>query len=119
MYDEAFEDLPEVVTLQRRDDVECAYHLYVLRFLTERLDTSRDRIIELLQERGVGIGIHFRPVHLHPYYRRKYGYQPGALPVAEDAGQRVISIPLFPAMTEAEVQHVIDQVRNLIRSLRE
>ena len=116
-YDEAFADIPEIIPLKRRPDVESAHHLYVLRFATERLNATRDQIMQMLQERGVGIGIHFRPVHMHQYYRRKYGYQPGALPVAEDAGQRVISIPLFPAMTEAEVQHVIDQVRDLVRSL--
>ena len=118
MYDEAFEDLPEVITLQRRDDVECAYHLYVVRFVTEQLSASRDRIMELLQERGVGIGVHFRPVHLHPYYRDKYRYEPGAFPVSEYAGERVISLPLYPALTIHEVQHVIGQVRELVQSLR-
>lgn len=117
-YDEAFADIPEIRPLKRLPEVESAHHLYVLRFATERLTATRDQIMQMLQARGVGIGIHFRPVHLHPYYRRKYGYLRGALPVAENAGQRVISIPLFPAMTEAEVQHVIDQVRDLIKSLQ-
>ena len=118
MYDEAFEDLPEVVTLQRRDDVECAYHLYVVRFVTEHLSAPRDRIMELLQERGVGIGVHFRPVHLHPYYRDKSRYESGAFPTAEYAGERVISLPLYPALALHEVQHVIGQVRELVRSVR-
>ena len=118
MYDEAFEDLPEIITLRRRDDVECAYHLYVVRFVTEHLSASRDRIMELLQQRGVGIGVHFRPVHLHPYYRDKYRYEPGAFPTAEYVGERVISLPLYPALALHEVQHVIEQVRQLVRSLR-
>lgn len=118
MYDEAFEDLPEVITLQRHDDVESAYHLYVVRFVTEHLRASRDRIMELLQERGVGIGIHFRPVHLHPYYRDKYRYESGGFPAAEYAGERVISLPLYPALAIHEVQHVIEQVRKLAQSLR-
>ncbi len=118
MYDEAFEDMPEIITLERSDDVDCAYHLYAVRFVTESLNASRERIMELLQERGVGIGIHFRPVHLHPYYRDKYGYVSGALPVAEYAGSRTISLPLFPDMTAEEVLYVIHHVRNTVQSLR-
>ncbi len=118
MYDEAFEDMPEIITLERSDDVDCAYHLFAVRFVTESLNASRERIMELLQERGVGIGIHFRPVHLHPYYRDKYGYASGTHPVAEYAGNRTISLPLFPDMTAEEVLYVIHQVREVVWSLR-
>ena len=117
MYDEAFEDTAEIITLKRRDDVGCAFHLYVVRFATERLNITRDRIMDLLQERGVGIGIHFRPVHLHPYYRKKYGYEPGSFPVAEYAGERVLSLPLYPSMDLQDVHHVITTVREVVRSV--
>ncbi len=118
MYDQAFEAIPEIITLKRHVDVESAYHLYVVRFATECLNASRDQIMQLLQERGVGIGIHFRPVHLHPYYGHKYCYQPGSFPIAEYVGERIISLPIFPAMTDQEVQYVIQEVRDLVLSLR-
>ena len=117
-YDEAFADLPEVILSKRCGDVECAYHLYVVRFLTENLSVSRDELMAMIQERGIGVGIHFRPVHLHPYYREKYGYALGACPVAEYAGQRVISLPLFPAMTEDDVDYVIREVCDLVTTMR-
>jgi len=118
MYDTGFADMPEIVPLKRRAYVESAHHLYVVQFATERLTVSRDQLMALIQRRGIGIGVHFRPIHLHPYYRRKYGYQPGMLPIAEHAGDRVISLPLFPTMTEAQVRHVIHEVRKLVTASR-
>ncbi len=117
-YDEAFVDLPEITVLKRRPDVAAAHHLYVIRFAVERLGVLRDQLMTILQERGIGIGIHFRPVHLHPYYRGKYGFVPGAFPIAEDAGNRCISLPLFPAMRKEEVTHVAREVRHVVTGLR-
>jgi perosamine synthetase len=117
-YDAAFAELPAVIRLEHHADVRCAYHLYVLRFVTEQLNVSREDVMQELQRRGVGLGIHFRPVHLHPFYRRKYGFEPGNFPIAEYAGQRVISLPLFPGITEPEVRHVIEQVREVSRKRR-
>jgi len=118
MYDDAFAADPEIVVLRRQADVECAYHLYVVRLRTENLRASHDELLAHLQERGIGIGIHFRPVHLHPYYRRKYGYAPGTFPVAEYAGERVVSLPLFPTMTEQDVGYVAEATLDLMRTLR-
>lgn len=117
-YDQAFSELPEVVPLQRRPDVTCGYHLYVVRFAVERLGVSRDQLIEAIQNHNIGIGVHFRPVHLHPYYRNKYGFAEGLCPVAEAAGERVISLPLFPTLEIDEQQHVIRTVRNVVQALR-
>jgi dTDP-4-amino-4,6-dideoxygalactose transaminase len=113
-YDAAFADVPHVRPLECRADVRCAHHLYVLRFDVDALGMRRDRIMSILQAQGVGIGVHFRPVHLHPYYRDKYGYRPGTLPVAERAGDRCVSLPLFPTLTEAEVDQVIETVGRVV-----
>ena len=111
-------DYPELILLRRRSEVCCAYHLYVVRFATEGLKADMDAILQVLQERGVGIGIHFRPVHLHPYYKNKYGYRRGMYPVAEYAGDRVVSLPLFPSMTDAQIDHVISTVVEIVQELR-
>lgn len=118
MYDNGFADTPEMTSLTRRIDVASAYHLYVIRLARERLRLSRDEFLEALQDRGVGVGVHFRPVHLHPYYREKYGFAPGALPVAEEAGESLLSLPLFPTMTERQVAEVIRRVQETISSCR-
>ncbi len=113
-YDEAFADLAELIRLRRRTNITCAFHLYAVRFDTESLSLSRDQIIQKLQERGIGIGVHFRAVHLHPFYRIKYGYCPGTFPVAEYAGDRLISLPLFPTLTEEQIDFVIRGVRDVV-----
>ncbi len=118
MYDEGFADIPEIIPLQRQGDVKCAYHIYPIRLNTEKLNLDRDGFMAGLQERGIGIGVHFRPVHQHPYYRDKYGYQPGLLPVAEQVGERLVSLPLYPGLNEAQVQRVIKQVRELVTNSR-
>ena len=107
-----------MTTLGRREDVTSAYHLYVIRLARDRLRVSRDEFIGALRDRGVGVGVHFRPVHLHPYYRDRYGFAPGKLPIAEEAGESLISLPLFPTMTERQVEEVIRRVRHLILSRR-
>ena len=117
-YDQAFADIPQIAPLRRSKDVQSAYHLYVARFALESLTVSRDRLMEMFQQRGIGIGVHFRPVHLHPYYRTKYKFAPGMLPVAEQAGERVISLPLYPTMTEEDVDHVIREVQTVLRASR-
>jgi len=118
LYDEGFADLPEMINLQCKTDVESAYHLYVVRFDTNMLGVSRDRLLEMIQQRGIGIGIHFRPVHLHPYYQKKYGYSRGDFPVSENAGDCMISLPLFPSLTKEQVDYVIWNVRDLITANR-
>lgn len=114
MYDDGFADTPEITPLSRREGITSAYHLYVIRLARKRLRLSRDEFMGELQDRGVGVGVHFRPVHLHPYYREKYGFAPGALPVAEEAGESLLSLPLFPTMTARQVTEVIRRVRDLI-----
>lgn len=118
LYDEGFSDIPEVTTLHHGDDVESAYHLYVVRLKTDRLSALRDNFLEMIQQRGIGIGIHFRPVHLHPYYQDKYGYSRGDFPVAENAGDRLLSLPLYPSLTKEQVDYVIWNVRDIVAANR-
>jgi dTDP-4-amino-4,6-dideoxygalactose transaminase len=107
--DDAFE-LPV-----ERPTVEHAWHLYVLRLRPGALRIGRDQFIDELAARNIGTSVHFMPIHLHPYYRDKYGYHATAFPVAYENFQRMISLPLNPRLSDQDVADVIDAVRDVAR----
>ncbi len=116
-YDQAFADMPEVRLLQTVGSVRHARHLYVLILQTEKLSRSRDEILDAIQKENIGVGVHFRALHLQRFYRERYGGA-GALPVAEYASERVISLPLYPGMQDRDVEDVIQAVTKVIRASR-
>jgi dTDP-4-amino-4,6-dideoxygalactose transaminase len=93
-----------------RADCRHSWHLYLLRLNLDRLTIDRAAFIEQLKARNIGVSVHFIPLHLHPYYRETYGYTPGSFPVAAREYQRVISLPIYSKMSDADVQDVIDAV---------
>lgn len=104
-----------------RPEVEPAWHLYVLRLTrpptgatADDLGARRDRLTAALRERQISTGLHFVPLHLHPYYRDTYGYRPEDFPVACGEHQRAVSLPLFSAMTDADAADVIDAVNAVL-----
>ncbi|MGE3173741.1 MAG: DegT/DnrJ/EryC1/StrS family aminotransferase [Planctomycetota bacterium] len=117
-YDRAFADLPELETLPVRPDVESAHHLYVLRLDTARLSIDRDEFVRRLADLGVTASVHFIPIHVHPYYRDKYGWAPTDFPVAWDAFQRMLSLPLYSRMSDEDADYVVDCVRRLVETSR-
>lgn len=104
-YDARLADLPGVRPLVARAADEHARHLYVVR-----LDDAarRDEVLAGLRARGVGANVHYRPVHLHPFYRERLATAEGLCPLAEDAWRRLISLPLFPAMRDEDVDAVVE-----------
>jgi dTDP-4-amino-4,6-dideoxygalactose transaminase len=117
-YDRAFGELDAIRTPTERPGVQSALHLYPIRLQHERLRIGRDDIIQQLRERGIGTSVHFIPIHVHPYYRDKYGWEPHDFPVAFDAYERLISLPLYSRMTDDEVAYVIDAVRDVVNGAR-
>jgi perosamine synthetase len=87
-----------------------AWHLFILRIRPEFLEIDRAGFIEELHRMGIGASVHFIPLHLHPYYAKSYGYRPDHLPNAVDAYSRCISLPIFPALKEQEVERVVECV---------
>ena len=114
-YNEAFADLPEVLRPACREDVDHAWHLYVIRLDIDRLTITRGEFIEALRQRRIGTSVHFIPLHLHPYYRETYGYGAADLPNASGAFERIVSLPIFPDMTDDDIEDVIDAVRSTVR----
>lgn len=113
-YQAAFGDLPEVQRPVERPDVESAWHIYPLRLNLEALTIDRNQFIEELKARNIGTSVHFIPIHLHPYYRDKYGYKPGDFPVAFANYQRLVSLPLHPRLSDEDVDDVIEAVRDVV-----
>ncbi|MBI5749436.1 MAG: DegT/DnrJ/EryC1/StrS family aminotransferase [Nitrospinae bacterium] len=127
MYNEAFEDVPEILPLKIKGRIKHAHHLYVIIIKTEELNADRDEIMSEIQNNGVGLGVHFRTLHLQPYYqnpnpkskiRNHRLYKRGMFPVAEYASDRVISLPLYPKMSVLDVKYVIKVVKEVIEGFR-
>jgi dTDP-4-amino-4,6-dideoxygalactose transaminase len=104
-YDETVDSVDEIDSLSVSVEVDHAYHLYVVR-LNERASFSRSDLFTALRNRGIGVNVHYIPVHLHAYYRTNFGTGMGLCPVAEDAYERMLSVPLFPAMSDRDVDRV-------------
>jgi dTDP-4-amino-4,6-dideoxygalactose transaminase len=118
LYRDGLSDLPEICLPEVGDDVQHAWHLYVIQFRSERLRIGRNMMIDLLKKKGIGCSVHFIPLHLHSYYRNNWGYQPADFPVATRAYERIVSLPLYPKMTESDVNRVITAVQELIGEYR-
>jgi dTDP-4-amino-4,6-dideoxygalactose transaminase len=99
-------------------DTEHSWHLYILRVRPELLTSGRDEFIQELKQRGIGASVHFIPLHLHSLYTEKYGYQRGDFPNAEDSYFRCLSLPIFPDMTEEEIERVTGSVQSILEQKR-
>jgi dTDP-4-amino-4,6-dideoxygalactose transaminase len=117
-YAEAFGNFEELELPVTRPEVGHAWHLYVLRLREEMLTIGRDQFIEELKARNIGTSVHFIPIHMHSYYRNKYGYQAEDFPVAASNFRRMLSIPLSPALGDQDVLDVIAAVTDVVLKFR-
>ncbi|MDD4138176.1 MAG: UDP-4-amino-4,6-dideoxy-N-acetyl-beta-L-altrosamine transaminase [Methanoregula sp.] len=116
-YTEAFRDIPGVKPLAVRKEVSHAYHLYVVRFDPAELhNADRTFIFQALRAEGIGVNVHYIPVHLHPYYRDHFRTSAGQCPVAEKAYTQIVSLPMFPRMSDGDTGDVIKAVDKVVRS---
>jgi dTDP-4-amino-4,6-dideoxygalactose transaminase len=118
LYNQGFQDVPAITIPHVAQDVQHAWHLYIIQLDLEQLQIGRSEFVELLKKMNIGTSVHFIPLHLHPYYRDTFGYRPEDFPNASAVFERIISLPIYPKMTEADVQNVIDAVRNTARQYR-
>ncbi len=116
-YSEGLADVVEIELPATDTDVIHSWHLYPIRLRLDRLSIGRDRFVELLREAGIGFSVHWRPLHLHPYYE-ELGWRPADCPVATREWPRLVSLPLFPGMTDGEVVQVVDTIRGLCAQWR-
>jgi len=112
-YNKAFDDIPAIMPLVQKNGTDSSWHLYVIRIR----GLERRAFFTALRAAGLGVNVHYIPVHLQPWYRKNLGSGPGALPVAETYYREAVSLPLFPALSDAESERVVETVRETARRL--
>ena len=118
IYNEAFTDMTEIVTPYEKRGVKSAYHLYMIQLNLEKLRVDRKRIFDALRAENIGVHVHYIPLHLQPYYQESFGYKKGDFPIAEDFYEKAITLPLFPKMSEKDVDDVICAVKKVVEYYR-
>lgn len=114
-YNEAFSNSKFIKPLNVSKDASHAYHLYVVRIAFDRLKINRTQLFAQLKEKGIGVNVHYIPVYLHPYYRKNFDTRVGLCPNAESAYEEILSLPIFPKMTDNDVTFVIDKVIEVLK----
>lgn len=115
LYMKSLEDLEEIELPSDESDRIHSWHLFPIRLRLDRLTIDRDAFIRELKSAGVGCSVHWRPLHLHPYYEKTFGWKPEDFPVATAVWQRLISLPIFSAMKDAEAEYLLETIRGLCK----
>ncbi|MFZ3577518.1 UDP-4-amino-4,6-dideoxy-N-acetyl-beta-L-altrosamine transaminase [Virgibacillus sp. DJP39] len=113
-YNIGFSNLNEVITPYQHSDGNSSWHLYVIQVKKDLLSINRKQFFEELKKANIGVNVHYIPVHLQPYYQ-ELGYKKGDYPVSEELYEQIISLPLFPTMTDDDVRYVINTVKCLVQ----
>jgi dTDP-4-amino-4,6-dideoxygalactose transaminase len=113
-YTQELSGLPlHIPYVENSEDIH-SWHLYVIQLELDKIKISRDEFIEKMAEKGIGTSVHFIPLHMHPYWRDRYGFKPEDFPVALDCYQRAVSLPIYSRMTDDDVERVIKAVREIL-----
>lgn len=115
-YNEALSCSDNIIIPYQKPDRESAWHLYVIQLKLNQLTKNRKQIFNLLRERNIGVHVHYIPLHLQPYYQNKFGYKRGDFPFSETYYDQAITLPLFPSMTDADCQRVIQAVLDVTKN---
>lgn len=118
MYRERFANLEELELPPVPDDRIHSWHLFPVKLMLAKLAIDRNSFVAELKEAGVGCSVHWRPLHLHPYYAETFGWSADDLPAASRVWERLVTLPLFPAMTDAEHEHVVSVVEGIVERYR-
>ena len=113
-YNKAFKDVKEIILPTEKNYLKTARYIYPIQVKKQ----NRKKVFGNLQEQGIGIQIHYMPLHLHPFYKKRFEYKKGDFPIAEEYYERAITIPLFPKMTNREVDYVIKSVKKAVENDR-
>lgn len=114
-YDKAFAKIKGIIPLTVRSEVSHAYHLYVVRVNQDETGMGRGELLQALRSHSIGVNVHYVPVPMHQFYQNRFGTGRGMCPVAESAYEQILSLPMYPAMTDKDITTVINTIRNLIR----
>jgi dTDP-4-amino-4,6-dideoxygalactose transaminase len=117
-YNEAFAKLPITLPAAPEAETRHAHHLYPILINESLCEISRDEFLDLMTERGIGVGVHYLSIPEHPVYQRKFGWRPEDYPAAMIIGRRTVSLPLSPKLTTAETDRIIDAVHSVVKAKR-
>lgn len=117
-YEEAFQSMEEITQPRIRPDRKSAWHLYVIKLNPGALSVDREQFMRELKEREIGTSVHFIPLYRHPYYRDTFHYTSQGFPVSERIYERIISLPIYPGMTDGDIERVVESVRTVVRRHR-
>jgi len=112
-YIKGFESIEGIILPKHLNGTLHAWHLYVIRIVSECWKINRDKLIEKINKHGIGTAVHYIPVHMHSYYEKKYGYKPDDFPVAKRLSETVITLPLYPRLSDIEVEYIISALNEL------
>jgi len=114
LYQEFLKEVDEIILPQVQPNRIHSWHLYAIRLQFQRLQLNRAQFITELRQRGIGTSVHWLPLHMHPYYREMYGYRPRDLPVANALYPQIVTLPIYPDLTEADVEYVCRSIKEVI-----
>jgi len=115
-YNGLLSDLNGVQPLRAAEDLVNSYHLYVVKIGAPGLPLDRDNVFTAMRERNIGVNVHYQPVYLHPYYRERFGYAPGLCPTAEAVYGQILSLPMYPGLTDDEIDRVANELADVIQA---
>lgn len=113
-YNQAFKELPVSIPAPEEPNTRHSRHLYTLLLDLNKLKITRDRFLELMTKENIGIGVHYIALHLHPYYKKRFGYKRGDFPNAEWVSERTVSLPLSPKLKDTDTRDVIRAVKKIL-----
>jgi UDP-4-amino-4,6-dideoxy-N-acetyl-beta-L-altrosamine transaminase len=114
-YNQEFKEIEGLIIPKQLENTNSAWHIYVLQLELEKLTGDRKEIFKALREKNLGVNVHYIPVYFHPYYQ-SLGYEKGICPKAESLYERIITIPLYPKMTNQQVDEVIKRIKSTINN---
>jgi perosamine synthetase len=113
-YNNAFEEIENITPLLVQKQTQSAYHLYVVKSEFESLGWTRSEFFKEMHREGIGVNVHYIPIHMHPFYRKHFKTDVGLCPIAESVYEKIVSLPIFPQMAEDEVSRVIQVIQKLL-----
>ena len=115
IYNESFEKISGINPPVVRKNVEHAWHLYPITIEESKIGINRNQFIEELKKLNIGTSVHFIPIHMHRYYKEKFGFKDNDFPIASDVYKKILSLPLFSKMTENDAYDVINAIKIIIK----
>ncbi len=113
-YDLLFEDIDGIAPLKKEAFISHAYHLYVVKLDLNLFKKTRKEIFSFMRNEGIGVNVHYIPVHYHPFYKKAFKTSKGLCPIAEEAYEKILTLPLFSAMTEEDVKTVCNMIKKAV-----